>query len=136
DHNTAYTFAVNSDGSVVVGATSAGSTNHAVRWTVASGIKDLNVLLSDAGINMTGITLLSARAIASNGYIVGQANFPGGANHAYLVRYDEGAGSLSCPFPNESGLGDFNGDGRKDLVFRRTEDGLMYVYFMNGLQIQ
>jgi hypothetical protein len=56
-------------------------------------MKDLNLLLSIAGINMTGITLLTAQGISSNGFIVGQGNLPGGANHAYLVQYDDGTGS-------------------------------------------
>src|SRR5262245_24523964 len=49
--------------------------------------------------------------------------------------------ALSCagPFPPApvcalaSQLGDFNGDGRSDLLFRRT-DGLLSLYLMNGFQ--
>src|SRR5262245_748280 len=34
-----------------------------------------------------------------------------------------------------SQFGDFNGDGRDDLLFRRDSDGLLSQYLMNGLQI-
>jgi FG-GAP-like repeat len=33
-------------------------------------------------------------------------------------------------------VGDMNGDGKDDIVFRRNSDGAMYVWFMNGLAIQ
>jgi probable HAF family extracellular repeat protein len=87
-------FGVNTDGSVVVGqsVTSTGDA-HAFKWTAAAGMKDLNTLLAAAGVNMTGITLTIANGVSSNGFIVGQGNFPSGANHAYIVRYDDGNGS-------------------------------------------
>ena len=60
-----------------------------LRWEC----KDLNTLLAAAGINMTGITLTIAYGVSNNGFIVGQRNFPTGANHAFVVRYDDGTGS-------------------------------------------
>ena len=35
---------------------------------------------------------------------------------------------------NLAGVGDLNGDGRSDMVFRRT-DGALAVYLMNGFQV-
>jgi hypothetical protein len=32
-------------------------------------------------------------------------------------------------------VGDMNGDGKDDIVFRRNSDGAMYIWFMNGLSI-
>jgi hypothetical protein len=33
------------------------------------------------------------------------------------------------------GVRDFNGDGTADMLFRRSTDGLMSLFFMNGFQI-
>jgi hypothetical protein len=53
-------------------------------------MRDLNTLLSSAGVNMAGITLLTASAISGNGqYIVGQGDFSG-ATRPYVVRYYDG----------------------------------------------
>ena len=32
------------------------------------------------------------------------------------------------------GVGDFNGDGRADMIFRRSTDGMLALYLMNGFQ--
>ena len=32
-------------------------------------------------------------------------------------------------------LGDFNRDGRSDLLFRRNSDGLLSLYLLNGFQV-
>jgi probable HAF family extracellular repeat protein len=72
---------VSADGSVVVGYSNYDGNNnvgHAFRWTTATGMKDLNTLLANAGVNMTGITLASATAVSGNGqFIIGQGDFPG-----------------------------------------------------------
>ena len=54
-------------------------------------MQNLNSLLANAGVNMTGINLVYANAVSSKGeFIVGQGNFPGAPNHAFLVRYEDG----------------------------------------------
>ena len=56
-------------------------------------MKDLNTLLTDAGVNMTDIELSTATAVSGNGqFIVGYGNFSG-PQHAYLVRYFDNEGT-------------------------------------------
>ena len=52
-------------------------------------MQDLNIVLTKAGIDMTGITLLEAVAISGYGeYIVGSATFPGKqSSRAFIVRF-------------------------------------------------
>ncbi|HAX91705.1 MAG TPA: hypothetical protein DCY07_05805, partial [Rhodospirillaceae bacterium] len=93
-----YANAVSADGSIVVGHsfTAGNSDFHAFRWTEAEGIEDLNTLLSDAGVDMTGITLSQANGISPNGkYIVGEGAFPGYATEAFVVYYDGVTGDVT-----------------------------------------
>jgi hypothetical protein len=85
---------------VVVGEIVAGDgSNRAFRWTAATGVRDLNALLADAGVNMADVTLLDARGMSEDGqFIVGAGNFAG-AQRAYIVRYDDGAQS-GAPEPS------------------------------------
>src|ERR1700722_16943315 len=58
-------------------------------------MKDLNMLLANAGVNMTGIDLNYAFAISPNGkYIVGAGAFPDSGYEAFLVCYDPGNGCV------------------------------------------
>jgi probable HAF family extracellular repeat protein len=80
---------VNYDGSVVVGWSFFTANNgRAARWTPSGGMKDLNVLLTNAGVNMKGITLGQATAVSGNGQFI--------VADTYLVRYVE---------PNRPGRG-------------------------------
>lgn len=46
-------------------------------WTQQNGLRNLNTVLANAGVNMTGITLVSALSISDEGhYVVGQGFFP------------------------------------------------------------
>jgi subtilisin family serine protease len=68
---------------------------------------------------------------------------PGGTQTKPRIRVDAALQTLTCSLPPApppgaactlaSHLGDFNGDGRSDLMFRRT-DGLISQYLMNGFQ--
>ena len=82
---------VSGDGSVVVGLSQiAGSSDyHAFRWTKVTGMQDLNTVLTKAGIDMTGITLVEAVAISGNGeFVAGSATFPGKqSSRAFIVRF-------------------------------------------------
>ena len=72
-------YDVSGDGSVVVGWSGTPTTGpRAFRWTAKTGMQNLNTLLSNAGVNMTGITLAYANAVSSQGeFIVGLGHFPG-----------------------------------------------------------
>ena len=104
---------VSGDGSIVVGLSGgnipsnlpaglnglAGTMDsRAFRWTQATGLQDLGSLLSASGVDMTGITLISATAITQDGqFISGNGIFPGtppGQTTVYLARYCD---SGSCP---------------------------------------
>jgi hypothetical protein len=65
-------------------------------------MRDLNTLLANAGINMTGITLFNANAVSGNGqFIVGGGTFSG-ATRAYIVRYFDQ--ETATPTPVIAGL--------------------------------
>lgn len=80
---------ISGDGEIIVGSvdntTSSGTV--AFYWTQDDGMQDLNEMLTDVGVNMTGITLQSANAISEDGeYIAGDGTFSGNAR-SFLVRY-------------------------------------------------
>jgi len=82
-----YALAVNGDGSVIVGETD----TRAFRYTQAGGMKDLNTLLTDAGVNMGGITLTIATSISDDGTLIAvNSNSQG-----YVVFYDAGIGGVT-----------------------------------------
>lgn len=84
---------VDNSGEVVVGSSqiAVGDTaTHAFRWTSATGMQDVNTLLSDAGVDMTGIVLIDARYVSANGqFITGLGSF-GTDKHVYVTRYYDG----------------------------------------------
>ena len=64
-------LATNTDGSVIVGTT---TSERAWRWTATSGIQDLNLIASNAGINLNGYILNNAVGVSDNGqYIAGNS---------------------------------------------------------------
>lgn len=97
-----YASAVSADGTVIVGTSSPDNpctrlcgdsltgNEHAFRWTDATGMRDLRTLLAqDDGLNMDGISLLTADGLSADGVaIVGQAQMPGASERTtYLVTY-------------------------------------------------
>jgi probable HAF family extracellular repeat protein len=92
-------FAVDSAGDEVVGysAFGSGSTPHAFLWSQAGGMQDLNTFLASAGVKMTGITLVDARGISSDGsFVTGSGDFPGASGEqAYLARVGGGSAGLT-----------------------------------------
>lgn len=91
---------VNSDGSVIVGqATLTGnSTWHAFRYMEDGGMRDLNTLLTDLGVDLTGIELYDASAVSASGEYIGVNDINGGK--AYVVYLALG----SDPTPPVGGL--------------------------------
>ncbi len=139
---------VSADGSIVVGyadptivengATgwTASTSSRPFRWTQATGLQDLNTVLANAGVDMTGTTLRTALAITADGmFFGGSAVFPdtpSGNVSAYMARYCDAANAAACtPFANPPNSHDFNGDGKSDIFWRDTS-GDLGVWLMNG----
>lgn len=79
---------VDANGSVVVGQSSSLSRQMAFRWTQATGMQSLSGLLTAAGVNLGGWTLIGANAVSANGqFIVGQEKDKANNAQPYLVRY-------------------------------------------------
>lgn len=103
-----YAFALSEDGSIIVGGSHvAGDTQHAFRWTAATGMQDLNTLLTDAGVDMSGITLTFGRYLSADAqFIAGAANVSGEA-HAFVVRYYDGTpAGLTDPLSVQQSVND------------------------------
>ncbi|HZL00123.1 MAG TPA: hypothetical protein VFC47_09490 [Caulobacteraceae bacterium] len=85
-------FAVSGDGATVVGQSNylaGGGANHAFLWNAGAGMRDLNTVLSSAGVNMTGVSLNAARGVSADGtVIVGSGTFSdtGMDGHAFVAR--------------------------------------------------
>jgi probable HAF family extracellular repeat protein len=92
-----YSTGVSNNGEVVVGWRSVNQSlvnTLAWRWTEATGKVELNTLLANAGVDMTGINLRKANGVSGDGqYIAGTGLF-NGATRAFLLRYDDGAGAI------------------------------------------
>jgi probable HAF family extracellular repeat protein len=90
--------AVSADGSVVVGtAFSPSNPNYqAFIWDAAHGMRSLQQVLTDDGLNLTGWVLTDARAISADGNtIVGNGLDPNGKGEAWIANIPEpGTGLL------------------------------------------
>jgi probable HAF family extracellular repeat protein len=98
-------------------------------WTSATGMRDLNSMISDSA--HANWTLQSAQAISSNGYIAGYGTVTGGATHAFLLtpalpgdanadhKVDINDLTIVLTSYNQTGMswgtGDFNSDGKVDI---------------------
>jgi probable HAF family extracellular repeat protein len=115
---------VSDDGAVVVGT----SGGQAFRWTPAEGMRSIFDLLTAAGANLAGWNLFSATGVSADGTVmVGTGSFND--------RIQGWIADMTPGCPMSSQLGDFNADGRSDLLFRRDSDGLLSQYLMNGFQL-
>jgi len=85
--------ALSRDGSVIVGySNTSSSAIHAFRWTARSGMQDLNTLMTNGGVDMSGIVLTRAYDITPDGqFIVGLAVI-GTEQRGYVLRYVDGVG--------------------------------------------
>lgn len=90
---------VSGNGQIVVGSSLINANQkHAFRWTAASGIRDLNLLLVAAGVNMRGIEIVDAADISRDGrFILGRGVIPnnGVVSPPYIIRYDDGAAGVT-----------------------------------------
>jgi uncharacterized membrane protein len=75
-------WAVNSDGTVIVGSTPSG----AFVWDGANGRRLLASVLASAGANLTGWALNNARGVSSDGKVIVGDGGHGGTNEAWIAR--------------------------------------------------
>ncbi len=72
-------IAASADGSVVVGAAGTGINNLVGwHWTAANGMQDLNVLASNASLDLNGFVLADTTGISDNGQIITGNAYKGG----------------------------------------------------------
>ena len=121
----------------VIGAATPGNTQASIAFTPPA---------SDGGAAITGYTAtcqpggFTGNASASPAVVAGLGN---GVNYSCSVTASNSAGtsvaSGSVPVtPEGSGVGvrgDFNGDGRADILWRNAASGQNYLYPMDGLTI-
>lgn len=123
-HTYSVALAVSDDGNTVVGISSPsplpnntaggrftyGADARAFLWTPASGMQDLNQLLTTAGVSLDGQKILAATSVTPDGKWIG-----GAVTHAALA-----AGQTTPIFASLTAPptlpGDYNGDGRVDAV--------------------
>jgi hypothetical protein len=137
-------------------------------WSVAgvgdfNGDGDSDLVWQQAGTGLTEIQLLKGTnvvgggAIANNPFdtswnIVGTGDFNGDGK-SDLVWQQQGTGTVELQFLNGNtaigggaivnnpfgagwnvvGVGDFNGDGKSDLVYQQQGTGIVEIQFLNGL---
>jgi probable HAF family extracellular repeat protein len=139
---------VSGDGNVIVGYAdptvalngslgwTLSSNSRPFRWTQATGVQDLNTLLANGGVNMTGVTLTAALGISRRGpSIVGAGTFPdtpSGSITSYWAGYCDAADAAACA--RLANTHDFNGDGKSDIAWRQT-GGSTAAWLMNGGQV-
>ncbi len=111
-HQYADAAGVSDNGRIVVGTSSIGPLDHngvggvlrgrgtAFRWTQTTGIQDLKQLLVAAGVNMTGISLLTVTGLSPDGqWIVGEATTPTtpvNETIGYIVQYCDADIGAAC----------------------------------------
>lgn len=102
---------VSDNGQVVVGISGvnqyrgslgwdAGVGTRAFRWTAAGGMQDLRELMVAAGVDMTGVALLSVTGLSADGqWITGEATTPttpAGETVGYIAQYCDDAIAAPC----------------------------------------
>jgi uncharacterized membrane protein len=94
---TSFASGTSADGSVVVGSGEAPFLgNSAFIWDATHGMRSLQQVLTDDGLNLTGWTLQDARAISADGNtIIGTGRDPSGNSQAWIAVIPEpGTGLL------------------------------------------
>tara|TARA_R110000868_G_scaffold877_10_gene6579 strand:+ start:1506 stop:3437 length:1932 start_codon:yes stop_codon:yes gene_type:complete len=104
--------AVSADGSIIVGATTASDAS-ARAFRYADGtMSDINTLLSETGVDMTGIVFQTALAVSADGnYILAETNTS--IDH-YLVYYDGATGGVSTSSAQQASVDEL-GETRQSL---------------------
>lgn len=83
-----HALAANADGSIIVGSASGVASDRAWRWTATSGMQDLNLIATNAGLNLNGFVLTDAVGVSDDGqFITGNSfNAAQGQFLAYVVQ--------------------------------------------------
>lgn len=91
-----HAFAVSGDGGTIVGQSEIGAGgDSAFRWTEADGMESVQQLLIDAGVDMSGWWLQTARGVSDDGsVIVGSGQNPSGMPQAWIARFSSGGTGL------------------------------------------
>jgi hypothetical protein len=117
-----------------------GSVNYAISIQFAAGVPSWLSVSATSGTTTTSptnvtFTLNGAANSLSPGTYAATINFTNttnGQGHATRVATLTVASPNACTAASQ--LGDFNGDARSDLLFRRT-DGQLLLYELNGFQV-
>ncbi len=117
-HTNSMATAVSADGKVVVGISSSNfitptfpvagpqfdrNGSRAFRWTQATGMRDLNTLLADTGVDLTGVTLIAALGLSHDGKTISGTAVQAGDEDTsgFSVRYTD---ATTGGVPNRQGL--------------------------------
>ena len=89
-------LAVSEDGSVIVGWDDAGDgTDDAFIWNAENGMQDLQQLLTDQGLDLTGWNLSEAQGVSADGQtIAGFGTNPSGFTEAWIATVPEPSSAL------------------------------------------
>ncbi len=63
-------LAANADGTIIVGRASTIASDRAWRWSAASGMQDLNLIATNAGLSLNGFVLTDAVGVSDNGQFI------------------------------------------------------------------
>jgi probable HAF family extracellular repeat protein len=106
------------------------------RWTQATGLADLNTLLANGGVSMTGITVTTALSITRDGTNIGGSvlfpTTPSGFYDTYLARHCDATNEAACALlALRVDSHDFNGDRKSDIAWLDNNNNAA-VWLMNG----
>jgi probable HAF family extracellular repeat protein len=92
--------ATSADGSIVVGETSLQALpyNGAFIWDATNGMRDLTLVLTDLGLDLTDWVLTSARGISDDGRVIaGRGINPNGDDEAWIAVLGDPAPAIPVP---------------------------------------
>jgi probable HAF family extracellular repeat protein len=147
-HVNSMATAVSADGKVIVGISSANfitssypapgpvydSKARAFRWTQATGMRDLNLLLADAGVDLTGVTLTGALGLSHDGQTISGTGIRNGANgtSGFSLRYADATTGGVPTVPNYQGMWWNAQESGWGINFAHQGDTLFATWFTFG----
>jgi probable HAF family extracellular repeat protein len=95
NHRYSIPTGVSADGSVIVGYSLRDARPDAFRWTEAGGMQSVQLLLEDAGVDLTDWQLQAATGVSASGVtIVGYGLNPDGNQEGWIARFGDEPGLL------------------------------------------